>query len=101
MRYPSRAIHKGYDVPNRSENRTFDEEYKYTPFTLCNMPDEVKDAYIAYIYAKKQYKRRMVVKQKGNLRWVVVECVVSRSDVVGAFGRQFRQWEEFLEDAIV
>ncbi|KAF3903855.1 hypothetical protein ABW20_dc0102272 [Dactylellina cionopaga] len=73
-------------------------EYQYTPFTLYNMSDFVKDLYLKRVYGKGVAP--MVVGDKGNLRWRVVEGVIARSEILETFEFQLEDHNRFFEDVV-
>ncbi|KAK6353623.1 hypothetical protein TWF696_005586 [Orbilia brochopaga] len=92
------AVH---DVPSpriAPQHSSQDPNYNYTPFTLYNMSEFVKDGYIGRVYGKGV--KQMVIGDNGNLRWRVVEGVIARKEILEAFEFQLEDHVGFHRDVM-
>ncbi|KAJ6263940.1 hypothetical protein Dda_0077 [Drechslerella dactyloides] len=92
------AVH---DVPSpriAPYHSSQDPNYTYTPFTLYNMSDFVKDAYLARVYGK--CVARMIIGDTGNLKWRIVEGVIARKEILEAFEFQLEDHIGFHQDVM-
>ncbi|KAF3923598.1 hypothetical protein ABW21_db0202460 [Orbilia brochopaga] len=89
------AVH---DVPDGRQDSSQDPNYKYSPFTLYNMSDFVKDGYIERVYGKGV--AQMVIGDNGNLRWRVIRGVLARQEILQAFEFQLDDHPGFHRDVM-
>ncbi|KAF3930057.1 hypothetical protein ABW19_dt0203654 [Dactylella cylindrospora] len=95
---------KVYDVPATGDDTAEAQEGKYNagtkhnPFNLYDMPDRVKDQYIQSVYTK--YVKPMVIEEKGNLKWGIVEGILGRKEIKETFEFQFEDFPGFFEDVM-
>ncbi|KAK6542385.1 hypothetical protein TWF694_006341 [Orbilia ellipsospora] len=90
------AVHDVPTAVSAPENCSQHPRYRYNPFTLYNMPDVVKEWYIQRVYGRSVPK--MVIGKKDNLRWRVVEGIISKGEMIEMFEYQLKHRENFFND---